>query len=159
MAGLFDSLSSAARSLDAQRYGLDVTGQNMANLNTQGYARRTVDLEAVAAPDANSPGNGVRVAQMRAQRDLFIEARLRKEYPAQQREAAVADSLSVVESTLGDAGASLDANLTSFFNAFSKLSQEPTSAVARDNVVLQGQLLSTAFTDVSGRLSDSLRSA
>jgi flagellar hook-associated protein 1 FlgK len=40
MAGLFDSLSMAARALDAQRFGLDVTGQNIANVNTPGYARR-----------------------------------------------------------------------------------------------------------------------
>ena len=44
MSGLFSSLSSAAQSLDAQRYGLDVAGQNIANLNTDGYTRRRLEL-------------------------------------------------------------------------------------------------------------------
>lgn len=33
---LFSMLSATARSLDAQRLGLDVVGQNIANVNTPG---------------------------------------------------------------------------------------------------------------------------
>ena len=47
MSSLFSSLTSAARALDAQRFGLDVTGQNIANVNTPGYARRVIDMAAV----------------------------------------------------------------------------------------------------------------
>ena len=51
MSGLFGSLSMAARALDAQRYGLDVAGQNIANVNTPGYARRQVTLSALPPDD------------------------------------------------------------------------------------------------------------
>ena len=44
MSGLFGSLhDGGARRSTAQRVGLDVAGQNIANLNTPGYARRTRD--------------------------------------------------------------------------------------------------------------------
>ena len=56
MGGLYASLSMAARSLAAQEYGLNVTGQNSANLNTDGYTRRTVNREAVPPTE----GGGVR---------------------------------------------------------------------------------------------------
>jgi flagellar hook-associated protein FlgK len=36
MGDLFSSLGSAARALEAQRFGLEVTGQNIANVNTPG---------------------------------------------------------------------------------------------------------------------------
>ena len=37
MSGLFGMLSTTSRALDTQRYGLDATGQNIANVNTAGY--------------------------------------------------------------------------------------------------------------------------
>ena len=61
MSDLFSSLTAASRALDAQRMGLDVAGQNIANVNTPGYARRTVDLAAVAPDAPTSPGRGVNV--------------------------------------------------------------------------------------------------
>ena len=47
MSDLFSTLSVAARALEAQRFGLDVTGQNISNVNTPGFTRRTADLAAV----------------------------------------------------------------------------------------------------------------
>ena len=47
MSGLYTSLTMAARALTAQQMGLEVTGNNIANVNTAGYARRTIDFAAV----------------------------------------------------------------------------------------------------------------
>jgi flagellar hook-associated protein 1 FlgK len=154
MSGLMGSLSLAARALDAQRAGLAVTGNNIANLNTEGYVRRSIQL-AEGQPGAG----GVDVIGTRARRDVLLEARVRQELPAEGRERAIANALSVVEASVGDPGASLDANLTSFFDSFASLAQDPTSTVARDGVVLQGRLLARSFNDIAGRLTDSRRSA
>src|SRR5688572_31222269 len=97
MSDLFTSLTSASRALDAQRYGLDVTGQNIANVNTPGYSRRTIDLIPVAPEAPGTAGRGVDVVGIRALRDRLLEARLSNEVPAQTREAAMAEALAVVE--------------------------------------------------------------
>jgi flagellar hook-associated protein 1 FlgK len=149
---LFTSLSMAARAMDAQRAGLAVTGDNLANLNTDGYVRRRIEFEE-ARPA------GVDVRGIRAIRDRLLEARVRQETPLAEREGAIADSLSVVEASLGDAGASLDAQLSAFFDAFAALTQDAASTVARDGVVLQGRLLSRSFNDISARLADARRGA
>src|SRR5262245_61905074 len=99
MSDLFGSLSLAARALQAQQYGLNVTGQNIANVNTAGYARRVVDFAAVP----ESFGGGVEVMATRAIRDLMLERRLRDELPNAAREAAVAESLSIIETEFGQA--------------------------------------------------------
>jgi len=57
MSGLFGSLSMAARALDAQRYGLDVAGQNIANVNTPNYHAKRVSFEDALAASVQS-GNG-----------------------------------------------------------------------------------------------------
>ena len=49
---LINTLSAATSGLAAAEYGLNVTGQNIANLNTVGYVRRTVDFVEVP------PGSG-----------------------------------------------------------------------------------------------------
>ncbi len=152
MSGLMTSLSMAARAMDAQRAGLAVTGDNIANLNTDGYVRRLIEFEE-ARPA------GVDVAGIRAIRDRLLDRRLRQEMPLEAREGAIGDSLSIVEASLGEAGASLDARLTAFFDSFSALSQDATSTVARDGVVMEGRLLARSFNDLSARLGDARRAA
>ena len=55
MSDLLSSLSSATRALEAQRFGLDVTGQNIANVNTPGYSRRVIDFAEVAPDSVAAP--------------------------------------------------------------------------------------------------------
>ncbi len=157
MSDLFSSLSSAARALDAQRFGMDVTGQNIANVNTPGYSRRTIDLAAVAPYERTSAGGGVEVVGVRALRDRLMERRLWQELPLERRDAAMAEALGIVESIVGRPGESLDANLHAFFDSFSKLADNPTSAVARQEVLLQSRSLASSFQDMARRLASAQR--
>jgi flagellar hook-associated protein 1 FlgK len=159
MSDLFGSLSAVSRSLAAQQTGLAVAGQNIANVNTPGYTRRAVDLSASLPIDPYSAGNGVDIVGIRAERADLIEAQLRHELPAQGREAAMADSLSQIETALGRPGSSIDSSLTKFFTAFSQLAQDPTSGVARQQVMVQAQALTGAFNDVAARLASAQRDA
>jgi flagellar hook-associated protein 1 FlgK len=159
MSGLTATLAAATRALDAQQYGLDITGQNIANLNTDGYVRRTTTLAEVPPTDLNGAGGGVTIVGATAQRDYYLEGRLLDETPPEQQQSAIADSLSVVQTSLGAAGSSLDASLTSFFDAWRTLSEDSISSISRDGVVLQGRLLAGSFNDMARRLGDSQRSA
>ena len=94
---------------------------------------------------------------MRAQRDFLLERRLRQELPAERREAAIADALSVIEVALGKPGESIDAALNRYFDAFSTLAQSPASSVARQEVLLQGESVAAAFRDMAGRIALSQR--
>jgi flagellar hook-associated protein 1 FlgK len=155
MPGLFTTLSVASSGLAAQEYALNVTGQNIANLNTDGYARRTVDFQEVPP----GSGGGVEAVSATAQRDALLEARVRQAYPAEQQQGAIASSLSVVETSLGTTGQSIDGQLTAFFNTFSALAQDPTSSIARDGVVQQGHLLARAFNGMARNLADARTAA
>jgi flagellar hook-associated protein 1 FlgK len=157
MAGLLDSLSVATSGLSAARMGLDVTGNNIANINTPGYARRTLQLAEVAPHDATSAGRGVEVVQIRALRDLYIEARIGREQGGQAYDAAVLEGLEAVEAAIGLPGQSIDARLTAFFDGFSALASDVTSITARDTVVREGQTLGAAFGAMSDRLAEMQR--
>jgi flagellar hook-associated protein 1 FlgK len=153
MSFLLDSLSSAARALEAQSYGLETTGQNLANINTPGYARRTVVFAEVPPTDPMQAGGGVTVTHVIAQRAALIQARLWHEQPAASEQGEVADNLSVVQTALGKDGASIDQQLSNFYGAFSALAQDPTSSTARFQVASAGQSLAQTFNTVSSGLS------
>ncbi len=153
MSFLLGSLSSAARALEAQSYALEVTGQNLANINTPGYARRTPNFAEVPPPDPLTAGGGVTATAASAQRAPLLEARLWHEQPAASQQGAIADNLSVVETALGPAGASIDQQLGDFFGSFSALAQDPTSQPARFEVAARGQSLAQAFNAVNANLT------
>jgi flagellar hook-associated protein 1 FlgK len=153
MSGLFTMLSTSSRSLEAQRYGLDATGQNIANVNTPGYSRRVVDLAAIPPTSQQlNAGGGVEVLDIRRLRDRFFDRRLFQENPRQHRESALADALSVVETGFGDADTTLNPRITAFFDAFSGLAQAPTSSAARADVLSRGQALAGEIRATDGRL-------
>jgi len=156
---LFTSLTTTSRSLDAQRFGMDVTGQNIANVNTAGYSRRTIDFAEVPPTDQYSAGGGAEVVGVRALRDRLLDLRMLQELPLQTRDGAKADSLGVVEALMGVPGSSLDVNIQALFDSFAKLADDPTSAVARQEVLLQANALGAAFGDFSTRLVDAQRAA
>src|SRR5205823_6816217 len=83
----FSSLSGALSALYSQQRGMDVTGQNIANANTDGYSRQRVDLKSVGGspvpamnslPDPSS--GGVTVTGVERVQDAFLEARGRIEH-------------------------------------------------------------------------------
>lgn len=159
MSDPFTSLRSAARALDAMRFGLDVAGQNIANVNTPGYSRRSIELAEVQPHDPWSPGGGVNVLAVTASRAPLIEARLRYEQPGAAREGTIAQHLAILEAALGQPGASLDEALSRFYNAYGALSHNPTSSVARQQVIVEGQSLARFFNEMSTRFDTARRDA
>jgi flagellar hook-associated protein 1 FlgK len=153
VSGLFGSLSASARALDAQRFGMDVTGQNIANVNSPGYARREALLAPSPIAGEQEGMGGVDVIGVRATRDRLLESRLQMEVPAERRESAIADALSVVEVAIGAPGESIDGELDQFFNWASQLAADPTSSTLRREFVSAGERLAVAFQDIYSRLT------
>jgi flagellar hook-associated protein 1 FlgK len=154
MSDLLGSLSSAARALSAQSMGLAVVGQNLANVNTPGYARRVVDFAAVAPHDPWSAGDGVEVAGIRSARDLLVETRLGQEVSLESAQAALADGLAAIDAAFGAPGQSIDADLSAFFDAFAELADDPIASSSRQGALSQAVSLAAAFHDMAARLGD-----
>jgi flagellar hook-associated protein 1 FlgK len=159
MSGLYTSLTMAARALSAQQLGLEVTGNNIANVNTAGYARRTIDFAAVRPESSLSAGNGVEVTGIRSIRDRLLERRVLEEVPSEGRAQMLAEILQVVEAGIGTTGNSIDGRLTEMFGSFSRLADAPTSAVARADVLNTAAELTQSFHEMAGRLADAQRQA
>ena len=81
--GLTQILSTALDGLTASSYGLSATGDNVANVNTPGYARREVQLET-----RGQGLSGVNVVGLRRIADAVIE---RRQYSASSLSSAASE--------------------------------------------------------------------
>jgi flagellar hook-associated protein 1 FlgK len=143
---LFGILNTSRTGLFAQQAGLSVTGNNIANVNTEGYTRQRLVLDAQAT-------GGVQLRGMMRLRDSFVSQRLFGSNARLAARTTLSLNLSQVESVLGDTGnGGLSRSLQDFFNAFQDLSQQPGGAAEREGVRARtGQLIS-AFSSVTGQL-------
>jgi flagellar hook-associated protein 1 FlgK len=107
----FSGLSGVLSALYAQRRGMDVTGQNIANANTEGYSQQRVELRALGGPTtpalyatANGAGSGVTVSGVTRIQDAFLEARGRAEHAQNAYLAGQKQIYGNIEQALGEPG-------------------------------------------------------
>jgi flagellar hook-associated protein 1 FlgK len=160
MSSLLSVLNVARDGLLAQTAGVNVTGQNIANVNTPGYARRTVNLETVATSGAFG---SVRASLGRVV-DRFAAARATTESGKQSAAQARSFALATAESILAPSGGATIADRTSaFFSSMTALAQSPSDAAARAGALdAAGQLaqsISGAAAQLDGQRSDLLGQA
>ncbi|MBA3438768.1 MAG: hypothetical protein H0T92_02725 [Pyrinomonadaceae bacterium] len=152
----FSSFEIGRRALRASQLGLAVTGQNIANVNTPGYSRQTVQLSASAPTGANMrlTGTGVTIDGVRSFRERFVESRLQTETAISGRLTAQRDALAPVEAAFNEANGAggINASLNSFFNSFGDLEANPTSVPVREVVIGEAMTLATSFQSMRARL-------
>ncbi|MBI4230819.1 MAG: flagellar hook-associated protein FlgK [Planctomycetes bacterium] len=157
MGGLFSALRLGARSLAAHQAAIQITGQNIANANTEGYTRQRVHLSA-ATPNSlpeGFVGNGVEVQRIERAIDTFVQEQL-------QREDAKFGSLEEQEVALRRVSSALnelsDADLSSafdkFFDALQQVASRPEDAAPRRAFVESGKALAQRFQYLSGQFDD-----
>lgn len=135
MASSLNQLLYTARdALAAQSYGLNVTGQNITNVNTPGYVRRDALLETRALGTATT--GSVNVAGLRRATDVYIE---RRELAARGSAAAASEhdrQLASIEALFNDLGGTgLGSALDGLFSSFSALAANPNDPTSRAAVL------------------------
>ena len=171
MTSLFDVGKSA---IQAYRQSLAVTGQNIANMNTDGYVRREADLKEVTASQggitglANQAGLGVRVADIRRSFDQFLVERKLIANSSFERVDSYVQQLKKLEDLLLPADADLGTQIGTFFRSLSDVSAAPSDLAPRAVALEQGRSLVSAFNSTAiqisqlqastiGRMEDSIK--
>jgi flagellar hook-associated protein 1 FlgK len=156
MSSLFGSLSIALRALLAQQGGLEVTSNNIANVNTPGFSRQRAVLRQdppVLFGDMQL-GTGVRLDQVLSIRDRILELRIHQERQQEADREAFLGAARQIEALFNEAqGAGLGDALTAFFNSLTQLSANPTSIPLRQGVLTAATNLANAFRKVARDLA------
>ncbi|HUW57394.1 MAG TPA: flagellar hook-associated protein FlgK [Planctomycetota bacterium] len=163
-------LQMARSALAAQQLALEVTGNNIANANTDSYARRRVQM--VSRPDIDlgsglKLGSGVGVAGIQRVVDDFLDGRLRQANADCTSLDLQRQTLQRLEGLYGELGdADLSTMMNEFFNALDDLRNFPDEPAQRQllvslaqNLTEQFQMIRRGITDVRTSLDLQYRAA
>ncbi|MFN8196544.1 MAG: flagellar hook-associated protein FlgK [Nocardioidaceae bacterium] len=152
MSGTLSSFNTALSALRYNQLVMDVASGNVANVGTEGYARRRVEAQSVGAPTQPAmwsryadQGDGVRVSGLSRLVDPLIDARSRREHGLQSYLDVRQTVLDRVETGFGEPGDDgVAAAMVSFRNSWHDLANSPASTATRTAVLTAAKTLSEA---------------
>jgi flagellar hook-associated protein 1 len=156
MGTLSSSLNIAVSSMEAEEGAIDVTTNNIANVNTPGYSRQVPNLEeSPTVQFGNSTyGTGVQLASVSSLRDSILDLRVNQETQQQGQANAFISGGQQIQALFNEtSGTGLQSSLSAFFNSLSELSSNPSDLPTRQNVITSAQNLASAFNQTSQNLS------
>ncbi len=154
--GISDVFSIGVSALNAQRKVLEVTSENIANVNTPGYSKQTAILEPGMANLGNRfmIGSGVQVASIQRVYDDFLQKQLIGANSGSGNYGTQQTAVNSVQQLFNEfSSAGLGADITSFFNAWQDLADNPSGQAERQAVLAQGTSLVSDFHQMSTSLS------
>ena len=144
-----DSLDVGKRAMMTHMNAIGVTGQNITNVNTQGYSRQKLELRTT------SYGGGLNINTIRSYRarDKFIDKHIRSESEMLGNWDMRAQLYGQVEDTfLEPSEYGLNAKIAQFWNAWADVANDPQSAAPRSVVVQRGNILAESFNRLHSQL-------
>ena len=155
---LFDSLYMAANALSASQLGIQVTGQNLNNVDTPGYARSVLQLSTDTSRklgNGNIVGTGVQVSGIVQVIDQFLEERLRSATSDAMASATQQKYYTQLENLLGATTSSdLSTSIINFFNSIDNILNHPEDVTYRRMAVEQGIKLANDINSLAGTVVD-----
>lgn len=157
MASLFDIGKSG---LQSYRQALSVTGQNIANVNTEGYKRREADLNEVSGGQGDiygvsrSSGLGVRVGDIKRSFDEFLLSKVRTSASNLNTSSSHLQALEQLQSVLLPGDGAIGNTLENFFSALQDVSNVPAEMGPRIVALQRGEAVADAFNTTAGLLEE-----
>lgn len=167
MSGLFGSLASGVKALNAQSRALETAGRNIANVNNANYARQRVVLgdrgTVLTAQGAQSLG--VEARQVQQLRDLLLDRQVAREVALtsslssrqlayQKAEAALGQSIdrSANAASTSSATGGIAGSIGDFFSAFDSFATSPTDTGVRQTLLQKAAVLTDSLQQADTRL-------
>lgn len=143
--------------LFASQVQLQVTGENISNVNTKGYSRRSVNLEEGPYIDY-SPGQlgtGVKATEVVRHFDKLVEAMYLEQSSLSSMWGNLFEQLQSVENLLNESSSKNGVSnaLSQYFNSWNKVSERPDNYGARQGVVNDAATLISTLKAVDTNLT------
>ncbi|GIF24250.1 flagellar hook-associated protein 1 FlgK [Actinoplanes tereljensis] len=166
MASTFGGINTALSSLYAQRRGLDITGQNIANANTEGYTRQRIRMQSQTGSlnpgiysTTDQVGNGVTVAAIERGRNQYLEDRGRTEHASSAYLTNTKATYDQVESVLAEpSDTALQARLHDMWDGWNDVANNWQDPSTRSSLIERSKTVTTtlndAYTSISHHFDD-----
>ena len=154
----FNIISGA---LQADQSALNIVANNVANANTQGYARQIPNWQENPPVELSGGAYGTGVAETgpTSVRDRVLEERLAQQQQSASASSARLGALDSVQALFAPASSSsaagnIGSDITAFFNSFSSLQGNATDTSLRNQVLSTARTLAGDISDAAAGLND-----
>lgn len=164
MANGFGSFYIGKTGLTGAQNAINVTANNIANVNTEGYVREQVRfsdkkyiVRDMATPQTNIQQNGlgVTISDVAHARDIFLDKSYRKEAGRQGFYSKMYESVDYVEDILQEMnGKEFKEGISDMWVAFQEYSKDPSNSTNQNLVLQKAELLLTRSMAVYSDLQD-----
>jgi len=162
MSGLSAIMNTGKLALGAAQTAISVTSENIANVSTDGYSRKTVNFAESYYIDSSggSVGTGVWAEGIQRSYDQYIENQYYDQATMRDRWESLYTNLSNTESLFNEtSGYGLSNTLEDFFTAWTDLTQDADSASSRNTVVTSSQTLVSTLKSMYSDLNTQAQQA
>ncbi len=156
MSNIFGIFNTAVSGLYASQLGIEVTGHNITNMNTEGYSRQRINLNT-ETPRTVSPGQigmGVNVQSITRIYDEVLAKNLRNENTSLQYWQDVQTTLDKVEIYFNEleAGSGLGDSIQEYFDAWQELANtapdnSAEATIKRQNLIEKASTLTMKINE------------
>jgi len=156
---LMDIASSA---LNAQQVALNVTGENIANVNTAGYSRQQVVMATgpVTTSNGYTLGNGVAVQSVQRSYDAMLQQQLVSTNSSYQGNLTAQTALQQIQPSFNEVATNgLGTAVDNFFGAWQDLSTNPQGTAERQALLSSTQVMTDTFHQMNASLTSVASSA
>ncbi len=157
MSSIFSIFDVGVRGMFAQQTALNVTGQNIANANTENYIRQRANLKESTPFDANPGqlGTGVIVESITRIKDEFTDFQVIKENQNLGYLEEKSDILQQLENIFHEpSDKGINSLISGFYDSLQELSNHPENFSARVMVKEKALALSDGFNRTISRIEE-----
>lgn len=149
-----DMLSIGSSGVSAYQRALATVSNNIANVNTDGYARQDIQIASNQPTEIGGGfiGTGVRFDQVRRQYDAFVESNLRNSNSDLKAQEPLLSYVNRLIDVMGNESIGLTSALNQFFASARDLSSDPASMVARTTFLRDSEGLAGRFRQLSSQI-------
>ena len=145
-------MNTATSGLSAAQTQLRIVSDNVSNVTTPGYVRKTINQVAIAG---NNTGISVNIGAIQRELDAYVQRQLRVENSGATYADTRARMFQQLQDVYGQPGSAntLETVYNNFTNSLQALSTSPDDPAARSSVISAAQLL----TQQLNQMSDSIQ--
>jgi len=157
MVSTFFGLNTALQGLYSSRTGLDVSFNNVANMNSRGYSRQVIEQRATTPialkTGAGMLGTGSEVYNIKQMRDFYVDTKYWSQSSVLGENEIKNSSLTQIESTFdSQANENFTKVLDNFYDSLQNLNNNPGDNTNLTIVRQDAVTLTTYFNDMSQKL-------
>jgi flagellar hook-associated protein 1 FlgK len=149
-----DLLSTGISGVRTYQRALATVGNNIANVDTEGYSRQRLEITGNASTSEGSLsiGNGARAVRVQRSYDSFVVSNLRSGQAQLSKHESALEYVTQLGNILADKQLSLSTSLNGFFAAVQEVSISPSSVAARQNMLNVAEATVSQFGSIGMQL-------